>query len=172
MLNSIGSLNSNVKNAKFLGQPVQNFVTTGTEYVVAHFEVKALDDQLHKAQPVIEEALSLQEAAVAAIGSQLQVNLKDTLAANETNQVIDPFLKPTTLPDNWNTNREAFLRAKTTISNLDSAQAAIKLLHVDFKQLVENKNASIDLPTLLNAVSKMAGYVAAAEAQSKTSTSK
>jgi hypothetical protein len=172
LLNSISALNPKVGSAKFLGQPVQSLVTTGTDYVVARFGVRALDDQLNKAKPVIETALSLQEAAVAAIGNQLQVNLKDALAATETNEVIGPFLKPAPLPDNWNTNREAFLRAKITITNLNSAQAAIKQLHVSFKQLVENKRTSIDLTTLLNDVSKMASYVSSAESSLKSANSK
>jgi hypothetical protein len=172
LLNSIEALSPSVAKATFLGKSVQDYVTTGTPLVVAHFEVKALDDQLRKAAPVIDTALSLQEAAVAAIGSQLKASLGDTLSASETNEVVDPYLQTTELPANWNTNREAFLRAKVTLGNLDSAQAAIKQLHITFKQLVEDKNASIDLTTLLNDITKMAGYANSLESSLKSSNSK
>jgi hypothetical protein len=172
LLNSIESLSPNVAKAKFLGKSVQDYATAGTPVVVAHFEVKALDDQLNKAAPVIETALSLQEAAVAAIGSQLKASLGDTLEANETNQIVNPYLQATDLPANWSSNREAFLRTKVTLSNLDSAQAAITQLHITFKELVENKNASVDLTTLLNDISKMAGYTSSLEKSLKTSNPK
>ncbi|HXN74436.1 MAG TPA: hypothetical protein VN861_17950 [Candidatus Acidoferrales bacterium] len=172
LLNSIEALSPSVAKATFLGKSVQDYVTTGTPLVVAHFEVTALDDQLKKAAPVIDTALSLQEAAVAAIGSQLKASLGDTLSASETNEVVDPYLQTTELPANWNTNREAFLRAKVTLGNLDSAQAAIKQLHITFKQLVEDKNASIDLTTLLNDITKMAGYANSLESSLKSSNSK
>ena len=167
LLKSIDSLSDKVAKATFLGKTVQDYVTTGTPFIVTHFEVKALDDQLKAAGPIIERALSLQEGAVAAIGSELKASLRDTLEATETDQVISPYLKAGDLPANWNTNREAFLRAKVTLGNLDSAQAAIKSLHVTFKQLLENKDASIDLTTLLSDVSKMAGYVTSIEMSSK-----
>jgi hypothetical protein len=169
LLRSIETLNPNVAKTTFLGKTVQDYVTSGTPVVVAHFEVKALDDQLRTAAPVLETALSLQEAAVAAIGGQLKASLGDILKASETNEVVNPYLQPNDLPANWNTNREAYLRAAVILTNLENAQSAINKLHIAFKQLVENKNASVDLTSLLNDVSKMAGYARSLESSLKSS---
>jgi hypothetical protein len=169
LLNSIDQLNPKVGSATFLGKTVQDYVKSGTPFIVAHFEVKALDDQLEKAKPIIQKALELQQAAVEAIAAQMKAALVDTLKIRESTDVVDPYLQQQ-IPSSWNANREAYLRAQVTLSSLDSAQAAISQLNVAFKQLVENKNASIDLTSLLNAISKMTGYVSSVETSAKTPT--
>jgi hypothetical protein len=167
VLKSIETLNPSVAKATFLGKSVQDYVTVGTPFVVAHLEVKALDEQLQKSAPIIDQALSLQEAAVAAISAEIKASLSDTLASREQTDVVAPYLRSTDLPANWNTNREAFLRARVTLTNVESAQAAIKQLHVSFKQLVENKAANVDLQTLIGEITKMTAYVNAVDSTVK-----
>jgi hypothetical protein len=167
LLKSIDSLNPNVAKATFLGKSVQDYVTVGTPFIIAHFEVKALDEQLQRAAPVIEQALSLQEAAVTAISEEIKSSMGDTLKAREQAEVIAPYLKPADLPTSWNTNREAYLRASVTLTSVNSAQAAIKQLHVAFKQLVENKSAPVDLQSLISDISQMAAYANAAQSTLK-----
>lgn len=169
LLKSVDGLDSTLSKATLGGKSIEDYVTVGTSFVVAHFQVKALDDQLQHAAPIIDKALSLQEAAVTAIGAEIKASLSDTLKNRETTDVIDPFLNPRDLPANWNTNREAYLRASVTLNSVDTAQAAVKQLHVTFKQLVENKTGPIDLQTLIKDISDMAAYAHAAEATLKTS---
>jgi hypothetical protein len=171
LLNSIDELNPKIGSASLGGKTVQDFVKTGTSFVVAHFEIKALDEQLGKAKPIIERALALQEAAVVAIGTQLKASLADTLEVQETTDVINPYLQQQ-VPANWNATRESYLRTRVTLSSLDSAQSAIKQLNAAFKQLVENKNSAVDLTSLLNAIGEMAGYVSSLESASGKATSK
>ena len=57
LLNSISDFNPKIANAQIGGQTVQSLVQPATSLVVTHFEVKALDDQLAKAAPIIGSAL-------------------------------------------------------------------------------------------------------------------
>ena len=172
LLDSIDSMDKDLSKATLGGKTVAEYATVGTAFVVAHFQVKALDDQLQRSAPIIERALELQEAAVAAISEEIKSSLGDTLAARETSDVINPYLNPHDLPANWNTNREAYLRASVTLTTVDCAQTAIKQLHNSFKQLVENKNGPVDIQTLVKGVTDMAAYANAADATLKTSTTK
>ncbi len=171
LLQSIDSLDGELSKAKLGGKTVADFVTVGTSFVVAHFQVKSLDAQLRHAAPIVDKALSLQEAAVTAIGEEMKASLTDTLANRELAEVINPYLSSHDLPANWNTNRESYLRASVTLNDVNSAKAAITQLHVSFKQLVENKG-SIDLQTLIKSISDMAAYANAADATLKTSGTK
>ena len=166
LLNAISSFNPEIANAKFGSLTVQDLVKKSTPLVIAHFEVKALDNQLKKAAPVIDEALSLQEAAIAAIGEEMKSALGATLEVRESTDIIEPYVATGKLPTSWNANRESFIRAKVTIENVEAAKAAITKLHTSFKQLVENKDASIDLTTLLTEISKMAGFANAISSSS------
>lgn len=172
LLKSIDSMDGDVSKATLGGKTVADYATVGTAFVVAHFQVKALDDQLQLSSPIIDKALSLQEAAVAALAEEIKSSLTDTLANREVSDVINPYLSPHDLPGSWNTNREAYLRASVTLTTVNSAQTAIKQLHNSFKQLVENKSGPVDIQTLVKAVTDMAAYANAADATLKTSPSK
>ena len=172
LLNAVDSLNTHLAKATILGKPIADYVSKGTPFVVAHFQVKALDAQLQRAAPIVDIALSLQEGAVTAIGEQTKASLTDTLKNRESTDVIEPFLRTNELPANWNTNREAYLRASVTLSNVSSAQSAIKQLHITFKQLVENQTASIDLQTLITDISAMSAYANATQTTLKTAGAK
>ena len=148
---------------------VKQFVQKTTPLVVAHFQVKALDDQLQKDAQKIDDALTLQEAALTAISSQMKDSLAVVLQSREWSDVIGPYVANVdSLPADWNAKREAFLRAKVTIDSVDSAKAAITHLHKDFKELVQNKSASINFDSLVNDLSKMSGYVSSLESTTKT----
>jgi hypothetical protein len=165
LLDSINSFNPEIEKVTFAGKGVKDYVKTTTSLVVAHFEVKALNEQLQKAAPTIDRALSLQEAAVDAIADQMKASLAASLEVRESTDVIEPYVNGP--PINWNSNRESFLRAQVTIDGVDQAKAAISHLHLAFKQLVENRHASIDLASLLSEISKMTGYASALDSSIK-----
>jgi len=171
LLDSISKLNVKMGDIKFKGPTVsdtaKSLASAATSVIVAHFEVKALDEQLTKAQPVIQQALTLQEAALHLIGEQLKEDLRATLTAEETTEVVDPYLQKQGVPPNWNSSREKFLRAKVNIDRVNSAETAAKKLNITFKQLVENKNASPDMTSLLSDISKMSGYASSLESVAK-----
>lgn len=170
LLKAIDGMDDDISKCTLGGKTVSEYVTVGTAFVVAHFQVKALDDQLQRSAPIIERALELQEAAVAALSQEIKASLGDALAAKEISDVINPYLNPHDLPANWNTNREAYLRASATLNTVDCARTAINQLHNSFKQLVENKTGPVDLQTLVKGVTDMAAYANAADATLKTST--
>ena len=161
LLDSINNFNPEIEKLSFGGKGVKDFVQVGTGLVIARFQVRALDEHLQKAAPAIDKALSLHEAAVDAIASQMKASLAASLEVRETTDVIQPYVNGP--PANWNANRESFLRAKVTIDSVDHAKTAISQLRLAFRQLVESRNATIDLPTLLREINKMVGYASALE---------
>ncbi|MFZ0685566.1 MAG: hypothetical protein WAM89_08465 [Terriglobales bacterium] len=172
VLDSLSAVNPKVENATLKAAnsstSVKQFVPSGNPLVVAHFEVKAIDEQLKKDAPTIDQALALQEAAVTAIVTQMKDSLAVSLQGRELSDVISPYLENVDkLPSDWSANREAFLRAKVAIDSVDSARAAIAQLHKDFRRIVEDRNATIDFTTLLNDINKMSGYESALQSTAK-----
>jgi len=172
LLKSIDTLNPAVGKATLGGQSIQTYVDKGTPFVVAQFQVRALDEQLARSSETIDTALSLQEAAVGVIATEMRSSLTDALKSREEGDVVVPFLKKGELPANWPANREAYLRASVTLKDVDSAQAAIKQLHLAFKQLVENKSADVDLQSLIAAITQMTGFANSAQSTQTKSPSK
>lgn len=163
LLKSVKDLEPAVGKVTLGGEPLSTVVKGATEIVVAHFEVKALNDQLKIAAPVVDTALSLQEAAVERIGDRMKADLAVSLEAYETTHILDPYVKPVPdLPSDWNARRETFLRATATIASVDCARSAIGMLHKAFIQLVQNKQ-TISLATLLNQIDKISGYAGTIE---------
>ena len=171
-LDSINTFNPQIEKATIGGQPVKNFIQPATNLLVDHFEVKALDDELKKAAPIIDKALSLQEAAVAALTAQIKQSQAASLEIRESTEVIGPYVNPGALPASWPSGREKFLRDEVTIAGLSSAQSAISQLHIAFKQLVQDKHSSPDLTSLLSEIQKMSGYVAAVKSSSSATENK
>jgi hypothetical protein len=169
-LDSINTLNPQIEKATVAGQPIKNFVQPLTSLVVDHFEGAALEANLKKAAPVLDQALTLQEAAVSALSAQIKASQGASLEIRETTDVIGPYLKPGLLSANWPANREAFLRDEVTLAGLSSAQSAISQLHIAFRQLVQDKNASPDFAALFSEIGKMAGYAAAVKSTATVKT--
>lgn len=171
LLDSINNtFNPQIEKLSFGGKTIKDFVTEGSNLIVAHFEVKALNDHLKKAAPVIDRALALQEAAMEAIAVQMKASLNDSLKDRESTDVIQPYVQGP--PPNWNADRESFLRTKVTITDVDNAKAAISKLHATFRELVQNPNATVDLATLLNEINKIAGFTSAIESSAQIKSSK
>jgi len=171
-LDSINNFNPQIEKATVAGKPIKNYLQPATTLIVDHFEVKALDDQLKKSASIIDQALPLQEAAVAALTAQIKESQGASLEIRESTDVINPYVSSGTLPASWPSNREAFLRDEVSITGLSSAQSAISQLHIAFKQLVQDKNSSPDFTTLLSEIEKMSGYVSAVKSSSSTNGSK
>jgi hypothetical protein len=167
-LDSINALNPEIEKATIRGQPIKNFVQPAATLIVDTFAVKALEEQLKKAAPIVDQALTLQEAAVAALTTQLKSSQAASLEIRESTDVINPYVSAGALPASWAGNREAFVQDEVTIAGVSSAQAAIAQLHTAFKQLVQNKQASPDFATLLSQIEKMTAYVSALKSSSTT----
>jgi len=170
LLDSINTLNPEVEKLKFQGKSVKDFLNPATSLAVAHFAVKGLDRNLSKAAPIVDTALSLQEAAVTAISDQLKSSLTASLEVRESTDVINPYVANAPLPASWVANREAFLRTSATIVSVDSATGAIIALHKAFRDLVANKQSSVDLRMLMEAINEMGGYATAVQAAQPANT--
>ena len=125
--------------------------------VVAHFEVKALDQNLQANADVVDRALALQDTAVKAMTAQLSPALQGDDKLREQTQVVDPYLLHE-LPKGWAADRTAYLRSSATLDNADAAQMAITNLRAAFRDVVTKKDSQVDFSGLLDAIGGMAGY--------------
>jgi hypothetical protein len=166
ILDSINRFNPEIEKTNIGGQPIKNFIQPATSLVVDHFAVRALDEQLKKAAPAIDVALGLQEAAVDALTAQIKSSQAVSLEIRESTDVVVPYVSPGNLPASWTSTREAFIRDKATINGLSSARSAIAQLRATFRELVQNKNASPDIPALIGAVEKMSVFTSAVKSTS------
>jgi hypothetical protein len=164
LVDSINKFNPEIEKASFGGKNVKDYIGIVAPLVVDHFEVKALNEELIKAAPVIDKALSLQEAAVAALSDQMKSSLAASLQVREAKDVLDPYVAAGALPSSWSASREAYIRQNLILDSADSAKSAVTSLHKAFNELVSNKAAKIDFSALMTEIGKMAGFVIAAKA--------
>lgn len=159
MATSIGAFNPRIKDMKIAGKPVADFVKPATRLIVTHFAIKALNQRLERDAPIIDEALALQEAAVAALSAQLADALAASLQLQEMTAVIQPYVKDAPLPESWSRDREAYVRTRLSLESANGAKEAIRELHLAFRDLVENPAPNHDLHALIQAVQSMSTYV-------------
>jgi hypothetical protein len=164
LVDSINKFNPEIEKVSFGGKNVKDYIGIVAPLVVDHFEVKALNEELKKSSPVIDKALTLQEAAVAALSDQMKSSLAASLQVREAKDVLDPYVAAGPLPSSWSANREAYVRQNLILDSADSAKTAVASLHKAFNELVSNKAAEVDFSALMTAIGKMAGFVVAAKA--------
>lgn len=164
LADAINAFNPEIENVKFGDKNVKDYLGSIVPLVVDHFAVKRLNEDLNRNAKIIDRALSLQDAAVAAISDQMKSALAASLEVRESTDVLNPYLTPGQLPDTWPSSRERFIRADVTLASADSAKAAISSLHQAFRDLLANKSAAVDFGTVLSDIGQMAGYAAAVKA--------
>lgn len=125
--------------------------------IVAHYQVKALDENLDRHAQVIDRALALQAAAVEAMSHQLALNLEGDDQFREMALVVNPY-RQKELPRSWAADRTAYLQSSVSLQSADAAKDAIAKLRSCFKDVVANKDSVVDFNGLLDAVGAMAGY--------------
>lgn len=158
LLDAISALNPQVESAKIGTTGVKDFLHPATTLVVAHFQVNALTRELQRAAPVIDQALALQEAAVAAMSEQLQGSLQSSLEVREATNVITPYVASGPLPPGWAQNRENYVRTSVAIGSAGAAKRTVAALHQAFRALVANRATQVDLRSLLASVGTMTAY--------------
>ena len=162
LVDAIDTYNGQIEKVSFAGKNVKDFLGPATQLIVAHYEVKVLDHQLKKSAPVIDKALTLQQAAVEALSAQLSDSLSASLQLEESSKVFDPYVQPGPLPSAWAEEREAYLRQDVTLQTANCAEDAIKELHKAFTKLATDKTSRVDFKKLMTDIGTMAGYTAAA----------
>lgn len=168
LVDSINQFNPEIEKLSFGGKNVKDFLAPVTELVVAHFAVKALDEELKRSAPAIQRALALQQAAVSALGEQMKASLGASLQVQESKDVIGPYVANAPLPDTWPAARLAYLQASLDLQTADSAKAAVGKLQSAFTDLTTNTHAQIDFRSLVDAIGKMAGYASAAKSATQS----
>jgi len=158
LVEQISSLNTTLgatklPNSKTLDELAGPFA----KIVVAHFQVKALDENLDRHAQVIDRALALQNAVVEVMSKQLALDLKGDDQIRETILVVDPY-KQKELSKTWAADRAAYVQSSVSIESADAAQQAITKLRSTFHYVVTNKDHEVDFNGVLDAIGAMAGY--------------
>lgn len=164
LVDALSAFNPQIETVSFGGHGVKGFMHPAAELIIAHYQVKMLNRELQRSAPVIDRALALQQAAVEALGAQMQASQGASLAGEEEAAVVEPYVTAGPLRPDWTVNRNAYLRRQAALAGVVSASAAITELHQAFRDLVAGKGSSVDFPALLAAIGKMAGYTARASA--------
>ena len=163
LLDSMNKLNPEIEAATVGGRSVKSFLQPAAALTVAHFQARRLNENLGRAAPVIDRALTLQEAAVNAMSEQLKQSLQASLEGKESTDVIGPYVTNGPLPPGWAERRASYLRASVALKNAEHAKVAIAALHSAFRSLVADRDGQVDLQSLLLSVEKMRDYVSTAE---------
>ncbi len=160
---AIGNFNPQVGSIKIGPTELKSGLTPATNLAMAHFELKALNDELKRHGPAIDEALSLQELAVRAIAQQMRGNVQSALLEEEQARVVMPYIAPGALPRRWSDDRAAYLRRTSELDSAEAAEKASRELHEAYRALISSKNANVDFKKLIESIGQMAGYASAAQ---------
>ncbi len=169
VVTALGGLNSKIKNAKVGNLAVASFVSGVTKIAVAHFQKKALDEELKKRAETIERELDLQRAALTAVSQQLRDDLTIQLNQKETAEIVLPFNSSGDLPSNWAQNRKDLLKGHVSAASAEAAADAAQKLRMAFVALVEGRFTAADLSALvgdLNQVVSLIGEIRGAPSSS------
>jgi hypothetical protein len=157
---SIEKLNPDIAKMKFGAFEVGAAKTAGN-LAIAHIRVKTLDHILNRDKKTLDEALALQQQAVAALADDLADSVKAETMAVEADRIYQPYMNRGRLPATWEKDRERTIRQTVIVGSAEGAREAIEKLRASFVALVENKPAPVDLASILDAIEKMAGYAKA-----------
>jgi len=147
---SLGDLSTAIKTS-----PLQPVVPSVTKLIVGAFKVRILEDELRRRADAVATELALQEGAFQAIGRLLATDVTVQLNKVETTQVIGPFVQDETLPKEWPSTRESFLKSIAIAASTDAAANASKALREAFQAVVANRFDSAALRSLLDDIGEM-----------------
>jgi hypothetical protein len=158
---SIEKLNPEIEKMKF-GKFAVGAARTAGNLVIAHIQVKTLDNILTRDKKTLDDAFALQQQAVDALADDLADSVKATTMVAET-RVNLAYMNRGKLPPTWERDRERAIREMVVVGSADGAKDAIAKLRASFIALVENKPAPVDLASILDSIEQMAGYAKAVE---------
>lgn len=159
LVQSIDDINPVLEKLSVGDKKVADYIKPTSRLVVAHFQVRALDQRLEKDAPIIDRALAIQQAALEALSAQSSTALQATVQMKEGSEVIGPYVANKPLPSVWTKRRENFLRAKVTLESAEGAKEASGNLRDCFRELVAKKEGSLDFHSLMQAISQLNDYV-------------
>jgi hypothetical protein len=168
VVNALGGLNKDIREARVGNEPVANFVKGAATIVVAQFQNAALERELKLHSNAIEREIDLQQAAFEAIAAQMHTDLEIVLNRQESVEVVDPFRNPKAdLSADWVTRRRAILMASVSSGAVDAAADAARSFKSSFVALVENRFSSVDYQALIKDVGEIVALIEKVQGEGK-----
>ena len=155
LVTSLGKLHPKIENAKVGNLAVSSFVGKVAGFVVARFQLAALERELKANAATIERELELQQAALSAVTEQMETDLMAKLLQTESKEVVLPYAGEGSLPKNWAKRRQEILQANLRVGSAKAAVNAAKKMKISFVALVEGRFTAGDLSTLISDVNEI-----------------
>lgn len=155
----LGKISPKIKDARIGEANVSDFIKIAVPLFVAHFQQKALEDELNRNGKVIEEELELQKAVLTIMADELKGDFEVILNQKELIEVDKPFINDKPLPKDWKKNRREVLSAYVSMASVENATKAAKELKKAFIALVENKMEPEDFENLFADISAMINLI-------------
>ena len=159
---SLGQVSDRVRTASVGDQPVDEFVAQAVPITVAEFHRAALERELRARAETLWAYLEIQEAAIRAVVETLRGDLRGSLNARETREVVQPFLGDK-LPKGWRKTRREVLTYQVNAASAEAAARAAGQLKVAFVALVEGRFQASDLQALLEDIGRILTVVESVE---------
>ncbi len=167
LVTALGTLGPALEGATIGGQSVSALLPPVVEFAVAGFQLKVLEDELHRNARTIERELALQEASLAAIGEAMATDLEAVFAADYLDRIRRPYLRSGNLPRGWSDRRLASLRRQAHLSSVTAASQAAATLRTAFIRLVENRVDRATISALFIDIDDMLTFVETATETSR-----
>ncbi len=159
VVSALGNLHPKIANAEIAGRPISSFVGPVAGIVVAGFKSRALEEEVKKRAPTIEQELELQRAALAAVAEQMRTDLLAQFQQQESRDVVLPYAKDAPLPANWAGRRKEMLKARVSLASVDSAAHAARRLKLAFVAIAEGRSDGFDVSTLLSEIRELRALI-------------
>jgi len=146
---SIAKLTPTLKNATIGSSPVSAVIPSAVPIVVASLKAKTLEKELRDRGPLIERELALQEALFTVLAQEIKTDLSIELNRREAEEVINPFISGSEVPNGWATTREDVLNTTVASESAEAAAQAANELRLSFQKLAANQFDNNALSSLI-----------------------
>jgi hypothetical protein len=161
---SLAKLSPTLKNAKIGSSTVSDFIPAVVPIVVAPLKAKTLEKELRERGPLIERELALQEAMLTVLAQEIKTDLSIELNTQVTEEIIDPYVSGSKVPNDWAAKREEVLGATVAAQSAGAAARAANDLRLGFQKLAANQFDSdalssliVDINSILDLTEKIKG---------------
>jgi len=143
LFEAMGQLNQRITNTEIAGASVSSFIQPAVSITVAHFQKKALEEELRKRAPTIERELEIQNAAIQFLSEELQADLQIEFNETERTKVVEPFSQEGRVPSNWMRDRRDILTSSLSLKTIEMTADAAQNLKSTFTALVEGREVNL-----------------------------
>ncbi len=163
LYDSLTKVSPTLRSAKLGTATVSDFIETASAPIVAAFRARALTSELKARSAAIANEIALEQAAFAALSSELQTDTQLQRTIQET-ALINAFSNAPTLPPTWASERLMTLMTSSSISAIGAAEAAAGKLQEAFVAAVEGRLDASGVASLMSDISNVHSLTKTVEA--------